>query len=87
MFVFKKQHYVELCKLIAERNYNCNIWAYARIDTVKEQYLEILKNAGVNWLGLGIESANQVVRQEVVKGKFQELNIRSIIEKIFIAFA
>jgi radical SAM superfamily enzyme YgiQ (UPF0313 family) len=82
MFVFKKQHYVELCKLIAERNYNFNIWAYARIDTVKEQYLEVLKNAGVNWLGLGIESANQVVRQEVVKGKFQELNIRSIIEKI-----
>jgi len=82
MFVFKKQHYVELCKLIHERKYDFNIWAYARIDTVREQYLEILKNAGVNWLGLGIESANQVVRQEVVKGKFKEINIRNIIDKI-----
>ena len=40
MFVFKKQHYVELCKLIHERKYDFNIWAYARIDTVKEKYLE-----------------------------------------------
>ena len=82
IFVYKKNHYVELCKLIAERKYDSNIWAYARIDTVREQFLDVLKNAGVNWLGLGIESANQVVRQEVVKGKFQELNIRSIVEKI-----
>lgn len=82
MFVFKKQHYVELCKLIHERKYDFNIWAYARIDTIKEQYLEVLKNAGVNWLGLGIESANQTVRQEVVKGKFKEINIRNIINKI-----
>tara|TARA_Y100001938_G_C8099010_1_gene440211 strand:+ start:1880 stop:3379 length:1500 start_codon:yes stop_codon:yes gene_type:complete len=82
MFVFKKQHYVELCNLIHERGYDFNIWAYARIDTVKEKYLEILKNAGVNWLGLGIESANQTVRQEVVKGRFKDLNIRTIIDQI-----
>ena len=82
MFVFKKQHYVELCKLIHERKYDFNIWAYARVDTVREQHLEVLKNAGVNWLALGIESANQVIRQEVTKGKFQETNIRNIINKI-----
>ena len=82
MFVFKKQHYVELCNLIHERGYDFNIWAYARIDTVKEKYLEILKNAGVNWLGLGIESANQTVRQEVVKGRFKDLNIRTIIDQV-----
>lgn len=82
MFVYKKAHFFELCELIAERKYDFNIWAYARIDTVREEYLEVLKNAGVNWLGLGIESANQTVRQEVTKGKFQELNIRDIVTKI-----
>ncbi len=82
MFVFKKQHFLELCKLIIERKYNFNIWAYARIDTIREEYLSILKEAGVNWLGVGIESANQRVRQEVTKGKFQELNIRDIVQKV-----
>jgi anaerobic magnesium-protoporphyrin IX monomethyl ester cyclase len=82
MFVYKPAHFLELCKLIIERGYKFNIWAYARIDTIRDSYLETLKKAGVNWLGLGIESANQVVRQEVTKGKFQDLNIREIVSKI-----
>jgi radical SAM superfamily enzyme YgiQ (UPF0313 family) len=82
MFVYKPAHFIRLCELIIERGYKFNIWAYARIDTIREKYLETLKKAGVNWLGLGIESANQNVRQEVTKGKFQELNIRDIVEKV-----
>jgi radical SAM superfamily enzyme YgiQ (UPF0313 family) len=82
MFVLKKDHFLELCKLIIERKYGFNIWAYARIDTVREEYLDALKSAGVNWLGLGVESGNKTVRQEVTKGKFQELNIRDIVGKI-----
>ena len=82
MFVYKPSHFLELSKLIIERGYKFNIWAYARIDTIREDYLEILKKAGVNWLGLGIESANKTVRQEVTKGKFQELNIREIVGKV-----
>lgn len=82
MFVYRPSHFLELSKLIIERGYKFNIWAYARIDTVKEDYLDILKKAGVNWLGLGVESANKVVRQEVTKGKFQEMNIRDIVDKV-----
>ena len=44
MFVMNKDHFLELCKKIIDRKYNFNIWAYARIDTVKEEYLDILKN-------------------------------------------
>ena len=82
MFVLYKDHFMKLCDLLIERNYDFNIWAYARIDTVKEEYLETLKNAGVNWLALGIESGNTVVRKDVVKGKFTEVNIRDLVEKI-----
>ncbi len=67
MFVLYKDHFIKLCEKITERKYDFNIWAYARIDTVKEEYLETLKKAGVNWLALGIESGNKVVRQDVVK--------------------
>ncbi len=82
MFVLKKDHFLELCRLIVERRYSFNIWAYARIDTVREEYLDALKAAGVNWLGLGVESGSRMVRQEVTKGKFQELNIKDIVNKI-----
>ena len=82
MFVLYKRHFMELCKLIADRKYDFNIWAYARIDTVREEYLETLKNAGINWLALGIESGNAVVRKDVVKGKFTEVNIRDLVKKI-----
>jgi len=82
MFVLYKNHFMKLCELIHERKYDFNIWAYARIDTVKEEYLETLKKAGINWLALGIESGNTVVRRDVIKGKFTEVNIRDLVEKI-----
>jgi radical SAM superfamily enzyme YgiQ (UPF0313 family) len=40
--------------------------------------LELFKKAGVNWLALGIEAGNQLVRQEVSKGSFKEVNIRDV---------
>ena len=82
MFVLYKKHFMKLCDLIIERKYDFNIWAYARIDTVKEEYLETLKKAGVNWLALGIESGNKVVRQDVVKGRFTEVNISDLVKKV-----
>ena len=82
MFVLNRNHFLKLCNNIIDRNYDFNIWAYARIDTVKEEYLETLKKAGVNWLALGIESGNKIVRKDVVKGKFTEVNIRDLVEKI-----
>ncbi|MBF0304334.1 MAG: radical SAM protein [Alphaproteobacteria bacterium] len=62
MFVLNHRHVVELCDLLASRDYKVNIWAYARVDTVKDEFLDKLKNAGINWLCLGIESASEHVR-------------------------
>jgi anaerobic magnesium-protoporphyrin IX monomethyl ester cyclase len=44
--------------------------------------LEKFKQAGVNWLALGIEAGNQSVRKEVSKGTFQEVNIRDVCSTI-----
>ena len=82
MFVLNKKHFLKICELIIERGYDFNIWAYSRIDTVKEEYLKTLKKAGVNWLALGIESGNRKVRLEVTKGKFTEVDINDIVKKI-----
>jgi radical SAM superfamily enzyme YgiQ (UPF0313 family) len=72
MFVLNNRHIEGICNLIIDRNYDLNIWAYARVDTVRPETLEKLKRAGVNWLAFGIESANERVRNEVQKGFGQE---------------
>jgi len=82
MFVLKEPHFMEICRLIEQRGYDLNIWAYSRIDTIKERHLEQLKNAGINWLGLGIESVSLRVRDDVVKGKFNEDKIASVVSEV-----
>lgn len=82
MFVLLEDHFLKLCNLLGERQYDFNIWAYSRIDTVKERHLEALKKAGVNWLALGIESANKTIRREVTKGKFEDTDIKKIVKQI-----
>lgn len=82
MFVMNVNHFMKLCQLIIDRGHKFNIWAYARVDITKEQYLETLKKAGVNWLALGIESGNKSVRKNVIKGRFDDIDIRSVVKKI-----
>lgn len=82
MFVMNQNHFMKLSELLIERNHGFNIWAYSRVDTVKPQYLEKLKKAGVNWLALGIESGSKHVRDGVTKGRFGQDDIRSIVKQI-----
>ena len=82
LFVLNPRHFITICDMIIERKYDFNIWAYSRIDTCKPQYLEKLKKAGVNWLGLGIENPNDVLRKEVHKDSYQEVKINDIIQII-----
>ncbi len=82
LFVLNANHFMRLCELIIERRYDFNIWCYSRIDTVKEKYLETLKKVGVNFLALGIESGNTRVRKDVTKGRFEDVDIRDIVQKI-----
>jgi anaerobic magnesium-protoporphyrin IX monomethyl ester cyclase len=67
MFVLNQRHVLGICDLIIERGYDLNIWAYARVDTVKEGMLDKLKRAGFNWLALGIEAADDGVLTDVDK--------------------
>jgi radical SAM superfamily enzyme YgiQ (UPF0313 family) len=67
MFVLHARHVIGICDLIIERGYDLNIWAYARVDTVKDNMLEKLKRAGFNWLALGIEAADDRVLTDVDK--------------------
>lgn len=82
LFVLNANHFLKLCELIIARGYRFNIWCYSRIDTVRDGYLDTLKKAGVNWLALGIESGNRRVRKDVIKGRFEDVDIRAVVAKI-----
>jgi anaerobic magnesium-protoporphyrin IX monomethyl ester cyclase len=81
MFVLNKSHVLGICDLLIERDYEVNIWAYARVDSVQDQFLDKLKAAGVNWLCLGIESASDHVRDGADK-VYGNDDIKDVVRRI-----
>ncbi|MBI1923206.1 radical SAM protein, partial [Candidatus Poribacteria bacterium] len=81
MFVLNPRHVLGICDLIIERGYDLNIWAYARVDTVKDGMIDKLKRAGFNWLAFGIEAASERVRDDVQKG-FDQDDIFQTLNKV-----
>ena len=81
MFVLNARHVLGICDLLIERDYGLNIWAYARIDTVKEHMLDKLKRAGFNWLALGIEAADERVLISVDK-KYRVSDIHDTVRRV-----
>lgn len=86
MFVLNDRHVLAICDgLIAEGlGPHLNIWAYARVDTVKSHLLDRLRRAGFRWLALGIESGSSYVRDGAGKALRGE-NIVDIVRGIQVA--
>ncbi len=85
MFLLNPKYYLPLCKKLGELNTDDSLrmWAYSRIDTVKNpEVLSIVRKAGIKWLCLGIESGDKKVRLEVAKGKFEDVDVRRIVEQV-----
>lgn len=82
MFFLNKRYYIPILENAVIEDYGFNMWTYSRVDTVRKDALELFKKAGVNWLALGIEAGSQLVRQEVSKGSFKEVNIRDVCKTI-----
>ena len=82
MFFLNKAYFEPLLTALVDRGYPLRMWSYSRIDTVRPKYLELFRKAGIGWLALGVEAANQVIRQEVSKGSFAEVNIREVCRHI-----
>lgn len=74
LFILSPKRVERFCDMIIERKYDLNIWVYGRVDTITEALLKKLKMAGVNWICLGIESANEKVRKNVNKNITKDIN-------------
>ncbi|MFC2040597.1 B12-binding domain-containing radical SAM protein, partial [Chloroflexota bacterium] len=79
LFALREDRVNRICDLIIQGGYDLNIWAYARVDTVNERMLKKMKQAGINWVAYGIESASRKVRRGVDK-KFERETIKKAVE-------
>ena len=85
MFLLNKKYYVPLCEMLKERGYGdkLRMWAYSRVDTVRRpDLLKLVREAGIKWLALGIESGDKTVRLEVSKGRFEDVDIEKVIQQV-----
>ena len=55
MFVLNAKHVAAVCEGLAALPFatELNIWAYARVDTIKPSMLALMRKAGIRWLALG----------------------------------
>ena len=81
MFVLNERHVVAISEGLVELGLDLNFWAYARVDTVKTEMLDLLSRAGIRWLALGIESGSKHVRDGADKALRQE-DIVGIVREI-----
>jgi radical SAM superfamily enzyme YgiQ (UPF0313 family) len=72
MFVLNRRHVLAICDGLIARGYDLNLWAYTRVDTIKDGMLDRLKAAGFHWLAFGIEAGAERVRTDVDKGFDQD---------------
>ena len=59
LFTLDETRVIEICDFLSQWGFKFNIWAYARVDSVSEKMLAKMKQAGVNWLAYGFESAQE----------------------------
>jgi anaerobic magnesium-protoporphyrin IX monomethyl ester cyclase len=85
MFLLNRKYYVPLCEMLAKKPYasELRMWAYSRVDTIANpEFLQLVRSAGIKWLCLGIESAERSVRLEISKGKFQDVDIKKVVNHV-----
>lgn len=79
LFVLHKPHVEAICDGLIALGHDLNIWAYARVDTCTDRaLLAKMRQAGIRWLAIGIESASEHVRSDVDKGYRPEKLMHSL---------
>jgi len=66
-FTLDKKYVIELCERMIEENLTFEWWCNTRVDTVDEELLKWMKNAGCNEVSYGFESGTQRVLDYIKK--------------------
>ena len=84
IFIFDQKHYLKIADKLIERGLGdkLNIWAYSRVDTLKEEHLDKLRMAGLKWISFGFESGNEGILKETHKGNFTRKDMVHMSRKV-----
>ena len=58
LFCLDRYRVERICDFIVSLGFDFNIWAYARLDIVMSKMLIKMKQAGINWVAYGFETAS-----------------------------
>lgn len=78
-FTLNRKYAMEFSQRLKERGYDLSIWINARIDTVDEELLLTMREAGIKWMGYGIESSCTHIRENVGKEQYDYEKTRDIV--------
>lgn len=67
-FTVNKKRVEKICKYLIEKKIKIDWYCFARVDTVSEEILALMKKAGCYSIGYGIESADETVLKNIKKG-------------------
>ncbi len=82
MLFLDRRHFEPMLTGIVEADPGLKMWGYSRVDTVREKFLELFADAGIEWLAVGIEAGNREVRREVSKGTFKLEDVTDVVTLI-----
>ncbi|MBU2511806.1 B12-binding domain-containing radical SAM protein [bacterium] len=68
LFTAKKSHCMTICNEIIRRKLNITWSSFARVDTVSEELLKKMKEAGCTAVSFGVETANKEILKTIKKG-------------------
>ncbi len=67
-FTLNHRHTQALCREMIRRNISIEWSAYSRVDTLNRELLELMREAGCNFIVFGIESGSQDILDTIKKG-------------------
>lgn len=67
-FTVNHRHVREICNELMRRSLNIRWTAYSRVDTLNQELVEMMKQAGCIWLCFGIESGSEKILKTIKKG-------------------
>lgn len=66
-FTVNKRRVDKICQNLIDKKLNLDWYCFARVDTVSEDLLKLMKKAGCYSIGFGIESADETILKNIKK--------------------
>jgi radical SAM superfamily enzyme YgiQ (UPF0313 family) len=78
IFTLNKERVIKICQLINKKRLNFKWWCETRINYLDSQLLQIMKNAGLEGIKIGVETGDPKVLTKIAKPSVSFHQLKSI---------